>query len=223
MAESVEDIEGVLRLLAVAKCAELEGEEWADLADTGVKALLGTVEIDACDFDVASRGQGPIDARHDAGGDVFNLRGAAGARRVLDEEVHIDGKIAHDFLEACWVLGASFESLTLKFPREVSVLTGVSRQGDAEIDIQRGWSRQIAILSEVATKVFGNQATDEYKFGMPLAKSGPQGEKSALGKGGVAGVVCAEGFVFHVLQKPAHSRSAEAASGPRSPVRWRSR
>lgn len=87
----------------------------------------------------------------------------------------------------------------MKFPREVSVLTGVSRQGDAEIDIQLGWAGQIAILSEDATKVFGNQATDEYKVGMPLAKSGPQGEKSVLDKGGVAGVVCAAGFVFHVF------------------------
>lgn len=59
-----------------------------------IETLVGSL-------DEPAPSQGPIHARHDAGGDVFNLRGNAGARRVLDEEIHIDGKIAHDFLETC--------------------------------------------------------------------------------------------------------------------------
>lgn len=61
----------------------------------------------------------------------------------------------------------SLESLPAEFPKEVSVLPGISGQCDAEIDIERGRTRQRAMLSVVATQVCGDKAADEHEVCVP--------------------------------------------------------
>jgi len=86
---------------------------------------------------------------------------------VLDEEVHVDGKIADRLFQPGRVLFTSFESLTAEFPTEVAILARVRGEGNAEIDIECGRTRQRAILSVVATEVFRDQSADEHKIGAP--------------------------------------------------------
>jgi hypothetical protein len=52
---------------------------------------------------------------------------------VLDEEVHVDGKIADRLFQPGRVLFTSFESLTAEFPTEVAILARVRGEGNAEI------------------------------------------------------------------------------------------
>ncbi len=86
---------------------------------------------------------------------------------MLDEEVHVDGKIPDDLFQPGRVFFTSLEALAREFPKKASVLPGVSGQSDAEIDIERGRTRQTALLGEVATKIFGNKATNEHEIAMP--------------------------------------------------------
>ncbi|MCX6972972.1 MAG: hypothetical protein NTZ94_01520 [Verrucomicrobia bacterium] len=88
-------------------------------------------------------------------------------RRVLDEEVHINAKIAEGFFQSGRVLFTSLEALAAEFPEEVAILPRVGGQSDAEIHIKRGRARQIAVLGEVATEVFGNKTANEHKVCVP--------------------------------------------------------
>ena len=125
------------------------------------------MEIHAAHFDGSRGGQCPIHAWSDAGGDVLDLGRATGARRVLDEEVQVDGKIADRLFQPGRMLFTSLETLSIEFPQKASVLPGVRAQSDAEIDIEGGRTRQAAVLGEVAAKVFGHEATDEHEIGVP--------------------------------------------------------
>jgi len=72
------------------------------------------------------------------------------------------------------VFHAGLESLYFKCPSEISVLAGVGSQGETKIDIKSRRKRQAALLGEIATKVFWDEATDEYEVGMPCAQCGLQ-------------------------------------------------
>ena len=63
--------------------------------------------------------------------------------------------------------------MDFKCPSKISVLAGVHSQGDTKIDIKSSWKREAALLGKIATKVFGDETTDEYEVGMPCAQCGP--------------------------------------------------
>ncbi|MEI6178416.1 MAG: hypothetical protein WCS43_16110 [Verrucomicrobiota bacterium] len=84
MQDGVENIEGVLGLLAITKGAELEREKRTDFAYTGSKFLLSTVQIETFDSDTSCCGQGAFHTGHYCSGDILNLGASTGERRFFD-------------------------------------------------------------------------------------------------------------------------------------------
>ena len=115
------------------------------------------------------------------------------------------------------------EPLPGQFPEEVAVLSRVRGQRNAEIHVDGGRTREGPRYGEVAAEILRDKAPNEHKVVVPLPKPRPNGKEGRFRQCGLVGLIVAICLVFHGLQKPSHSRSAAAWSGPRRPVRWRSR
>ena len=117
----------------------------------------------------------------------------------------------------------SFDGNALYRHPDIVALRDTTEEDAKEIEASKFDLSYIALDGEIAAEIFRHEPADEHEVFPPPAQSSPHGQERTFRQAGVPGIIVAVGLVFHGLQKPSHSRRAPAASGPRSPVDWRSR